>query len=52
MAAGSGWERFWLEPGIGARAMLAWRGVEAQHVVSTMRLVVKRGAINAAPEAR
>ena len=39
MAAGSGWERFWLEPGIGARAMLAWRGVEAQHVVSTMRLV-------------
>ena len=33
------WERFWLEPGIGAQSMLAWRGVEAQHVVSTMRLV-------------
>ena len=33
------WQRFWDEPGIADRAMLAWRGVEAQHVVSTMRLV-------------
>ncbi|MBS0508235.1 MAG: RES family NAD+ phosphorylase, partial [Proteobacteria bacterium] len=33
------WERFWPEAGIGAQSMLAWRGVEAQHVVATMRLV-------------
>lgn len=39
MTLAADWERFWLEPGIGAQSMLAWRGVEAQHVVSTMRLV-------------
>ena len=33
------WEPAWFERGIAAKSMLAWRGVEAQHVVSTMRLV-------------
>ena len=36
---GPDWQRFWDEAGIANHAMLAWRGVEAQHVVSTMRLV-------------
>ena len=29
----------WFDGGVVSRAMLAWRGVEAQHVISTMRLV-------------
>lgn len=33
------WEPAWLEGGQASLAMPAWRGVEAQHVVSTMRLV-------------
>ncbi|MFT3813656.1 MAG: RES family NAD+ phosphorylase [Acidovorax sp.] len=33
------WDRAWLAPPFPARALRAWRGVEAQHVVSTMRLV-------------
>jgi hypothetical protein len=33
------WDRAWLQDTLASRAMLAWRGVEAQHVVSTMRLV-------------
>ncbi len=35
----SGWSTNWLETGVIHMAMPAWRGVEAQHVVSTMRLV-------------
>ena len=33
------WDAAWLEQMHASKAMLAWRGVEAQHVVSTMRLV-------------
>jgi len=33
------WDRAWFERGIAPKEMHAWRGVEAQHVVSTMRLV-------------
>jgi len=33
------WDRTWFEGTLTSREMLAWRGVEAQHVVSTMRLV-------------
>lgn len=33
------WSTSWFETGVTNMAMLTWRGVEAQHVVSTMRLV-------------
>ena len=33
------WEEAWFERGMTHQSMLAWRGVEAQHVASTMRLV-------------
>lgn len=33
------WNGTWFEGSIRTRELLAWRGVEAQHVVSTMRLV-------------
>lgn len=33
------WSTSWFETGVTNMKMLAWRGVEAQHVVSTMRLV-------------
>lgn len=33
------WSEDWFKGTIASRHMLAWRGVEAQHVVSTMRLV-------------
>lgn len=33
------WDMAWLDHAHASQAMLAWRGVEAQHVVSTMRLV-------------
>ena len=33
------WDAAWLDQAHASKAMLAWRGVEAQHVVSTMRLV-------------
>ena len=33
------WSAAWFESGIARQSMSAWRGVEAQHVVSTMRLV-------------
>lgn len=33
------WSATWFEGGVASQSMLAWRGVEAQHVVSTMRLV-------------
>ena len=33
------WQPDWFEGHIRPQATLAWRGVEAQHVVSTMRLV-------------
>jgi len=33
------WARAWFDAGIAGKSMLAWRGVEAQHIVSTMRLV-------------
>ena len=33
------WSTTWLEAGVTHMGMRAWRGVEAQHVVSTMRLV-------------
>jgi hypothetical protein len=29
----------WFDAGVAPQTMTAWRGVEAQHVVSTMRLV-------------
>ena len=33
------WSVSWFDSGVLQKTMLAWRGVEAQHVVSTMRLV-------------
>lgn len=33
------WKPAWFENGVSPRSMRAWRGVEAQHVVSTLRLV-------------
>lgn len=33
------WDPAWFGQAVAPRALLAWRGVEAQHVVSTMRLV-------------
>lgn len=33
------WEVSWFDGTVAVRTMLAWRGVEAQHVVSTLRLV-------------
>jgi len=33
------WDAAWFDASIAVREQLAWRGVEAQHVVSTMRLV-------------
>jgi len=33
------WSTDWFVGGVTLRSMVAWRGVEAQHVVSTMRLV-------------
>lgn len=33
------WDPAWLETSVEVRSLLAWRGVEAQHVVATMRLV-------------
>ncbi|RFO94898.1 RES domain-containing protein [Rhodoferax lacus] len=36
------WDPAWFEGGMAPKSMLAWRGVEAQHVVSTMRLVDSR----------
>lgn len=33
------WSTSWFDSGVAQKTMLAWRGVEAQHVVSTMRLV-------------
>jgi len=33
------WSVAWFEKGVADGSMLAWRGVEAQHIVSTMRLV-------------
>ncbi len=33
------WNSTWFDAGIAGMSMLAWRGVEAQHIVSTMRLV-------------
>lgn len=42
MSSRAVWDRAWFESGVFQRSMLAWRGVEAQHVVSTMRLVDSR----------
>ena len=36
---GAAWDTAWFEGGVAHKVMLAWRGVEAQHVISTMRLV-------------
>jgi hypothetical protein len=36
------WRAEWFDSGVDPKAMTAWRGVEAQHVVSTMRLVDTR----------
>jgi len=33
------WTPAWFEKSVAGASMLAWRGVEAQHIVSTMRLV-------------
>lgn len=38
-AAPPAWQPSWLKTSVSNRGMSAWRGVEAQHVVSTMRLV-------------
>ena len=35
----TGWSTAWFDDGVADKTMAAWRGVEAQHVVSTMRLV-------------
>ena len=32
------WKAAWFETGVRARSAALWRGVEAQHIVSTMRL--------------
>ena len=42
MNSARAWDRSWFESCIFQKSMLAWRGVEAQHVVSTMRLVDSR----------
>jgi len=42
MSSEAEWDRTWLEEGLFLKYMLAWRGVEAQHVASTMRLVDSR----------
>jgi len=39
ICATDAWNLAWFEGTIASRCMHAWRGVEAQHVVSTMRLV-------------
>ncbi len=39
MTSQANWDRSWLESGRGQKALSAWRGVESQYVVSTMRLV-------------
>lgn len=39
MDAALDWDLAWFDGQVARRSMLAWRGVEAQHVVSTMRLV-------------
>lgn len=33
------WTPAWFETGVASLSMRAWRGVEAQHIISTMRLV-------------
>jgi hypothetical protein len=33
------WKAGWFNTGVQARKAELWRGVEAQHVISTMRLV-------------
>lgn len=38
MAGDAVWGMAWFEGSVAVRSMAAWRGVEAQHVVSTMRL--------------
>jgi hypothetical protein len=43
MSGAPTWDRNWLESAVTKKSMRAWRGVEAQHVVSTMRLVDNRG---------
>jgi hypothetical protein len=35
----SSWSEEWFTDGVADKSMFAWRGVEAQHVISTMRLV-------------
>ena len=42
MSSAVAWDRAWFENGVLPKTMVAWRGVEAQHVVSTMRLVDSR----------
>ena len=42
MSASPAWDAAWFENGQHTQSMLAWRGVEAQHVVSTLRLVDNR----------
>jgi hypothetical protein len=37
------WKQTWFETGIRARSAGLWRGVEAQHIVSTMRLAEDAG---------
>ena len=38
-APAAAWQARWFATSVAERGMTAWRGVEAQHVVSTMRLV-------------
>ena len=42
MSASPAWDATWFENSLHTQSMLAWRGVEAQHVVSTLRLVDNR----------
>lgn len=42
MSSEAAWDRTWFDNGLFPKRMLAWRGVEAQHVASTMRLVDSR----------
>jgi hypothetical protein len=41
--SGSGWSQDWFDGGVTQLEMLAWRGVESQHIVSTLRLVDTSG---------
>ena len=41
--SGAGWSQDWFDGGVTRLEMQAWRGVESQHIVSTLRLVDTSG---------